>query len=401
MTEAPAATSHAAPEVPVAPDSLAGDVAAEALATEPSEIAAEVANDAASDASVDPLVAVGVEAEGNATAEASSDADASPTTAMSDAAATPKKSAKAIFFADGSSAGSAIELDVPLAPRRRTGAGLSGIQIEDDLDRHEKLKMMRDGELGSIHSWELVTAVDGPGTRLTVFFNGCPLRCLYCHNPDTFEMRDGEPVTAEELLKKIRRYVPVFKATKGGITLSGGEVLMQPAFAAKILRGAKEMGVHTAIDTSGYLGKSLTDDMLKDVDLVLLDVKSGKPEVYKQLAGRELAPTLEFGRRLAQAGLPGGVDTETPPVIWLRFVVVPGYTDAVDNVEPIADYVAELEKIRPGVIERVEILPFHQMGRDKWKEIGIPYALDDVNPPSKELVERVREQFRSKGLTTY
>jgi len=320
---------------------------------------------------------------------------------VANSSAAPQKGAKAIYFGDGTGGGSAMELDVPTAPRRRTGAGLSGVQIEDDLDRHEKLKMMREGELGSIHSWELVTAVDGPGTRLTVFFNGCPLRCLYCHNPDTFEMRDGEPVTATELLKKIRRYVPVFKATKGGITLSGGEVLMQPAFAAKVLAGAKEMGVHTAIDTSGYLGKSLTDEMLKNVDLVLLDVKSGKPETYHQLTGRELEPTLEFGRRIAQAGLPGGVDTDSPPVIWIRFVVVPGYTDAVDNVEPIADYVAELNSIRPGVIERVEILPFHQMGRDKWKEIGLPYALDDVSPPSKELVERVREQFRAKGLTTY
>jgi len=349
--------------------------------TDADVITAEVEADAATDASLDPMVEAGVEAA---------------------RAGAPKANAKAIFFGDGTAAGgSAIELDVPTAPRRRTGAGLSGVQIEDNLERHDKLKMMREGELGSIHSWELVTAVDGPGTRLTVFFNGCPLRCLYCHNPDTFEMRDGEPVTATELLKKIRRYVPVFKATKGGITLSGGEVLMQPAFAAKILHGAKEMGVHTAIDTSGYLGKSLTDDMMKDVDLVLLDVKSGHPETYKQVTGRELEPTLEFGRRLAQAGLTDGVDPETPPVIWLRFVVVPGYTDAEDNVEIIANYAAELQSIRPGVIERVEILPFHQMGRDKWREIGIPYALDDVSPPSKETVERVREQFRSKGLTTY
>jgi pyruvate formate lyase activating enzyme len=312
----------------------------------------------------------------------------------------PDKDTKtALFFGDGY--GTAMELEVPVAPRRRTGAGLSGVDIEANLDRHDKLAMMRSGELGSIHSWELVTAVDGPGTRLTVFFNGCPLRCLYCHNPDTFEMRDGEPVTATEVLKKIRRYVPVFKATKGGITLSGGEVLMQPAFAAKILRGAKEMGVHTALDTSGYLGRSLTDDMMNDVDLVLLDVKSGHPETYKKLTGRELEPTLEFGRRLARAGLPGGIDPEDPVEIWLRFVVVPGYTDAEDNVEIIAEYAKELNDIRPGTISRVEILPFHQMGEDKWKELGLPYALEGVKPPSSDLVERVRNQFRAKGLTTF
>ena len=363
---------------------------AEAMATMPAFIEAEAATDAATDASQDPLVEAGLSEAATEVADATASLVPSVEEPSSDGVSKPKASAKAIFFGDGST-GTAIELDVPTAPRRRTGAGLSGVQIEDNLERHDKLKMMREGELGSIHSWELVTAVDGPGTRLTVFFNGCPLRCLYCHNPDTFEMRDGEPVTATELLKKIRRYVPVFKATKGGITLSGGEVLMQPAFAAKVLHGAKEMGVHTAIDTSGYLGKSLTDDMMKDVDLVLLDVKSGQPETYKEVTGRELEPTLEFGRRLAQGS----------PTIWLRFVVVPGYTDAEDNVEIIANYAAELQSIRPGVIERVEILPFHQMGRDKWKEIGIPYALDGVSPPSKETVERVREQFRAKGLTVY
>jgi pyruvate formate lyase activating enzyme len=304
------------------------------------------------------------------------------------------------FFIDGH-AGPALEMQVPTAPRRRTGAGLSGVEVEDHLERKDKLTMMREGELGSVHSWELVTAVDGPGTRLTIFLNGCPLRCLYCHNPDTFEMRDGEPVTAEELLKKIKRYVPVFKATKGGITLSGVEVLMQPAFAAKILAGAKEMGVHTTIDTSGYLGKSLTDEMLRNVDLVLLDVKSGFPETYEKVTGRELQPTLDFGRRLAQSGLPGGVAADNPPTIWLRFVVVPGLTDDVENVEIIAKYAAELQSIRPDAIERVEILPFHQMGRDKWKEVGLDYQLNDVDPPSRELVERVREQFRSKGLTTF
>ena len=119
------------------------------------------------------------------------------------------------------------------------------------------------------------------------------------------------------------------------------------------------------------------------------------------MTGRELQPTLDFGRRLARAGLPGGVDPEDPPVIWLRFLVVPGYTDAEENVQKIADYAAELNEIRAGTVERVEILPFHQMGRDKWKEIGLPYQLDGVQPPSKELVERIREQFRAKGLTTY
>jgi len=297
-----------------------------------------------------------------------------------------------------------LGLEIPMAPRRRTGAGLAGLTISDDLDRHDKLAMMRSGELGSIHSWELVTAVDGPGSRLTIFLQGCKLRCLYCHNPDTLIMRDGEPVTATELLARIKRYLPVFKATNGGITLSGGEALMQMAFAGRIFRGAKEMGIHTCLDTAGLLGAGVSDEMLRDIDLVLLDVKSGFPETYRKVTGQELAPTLAFGRRLAASGLPGGATdgSEGGPIkIWLRFVLVPDLTDDFDNVEIVADYAAELEAIRPGTIDRVEVLPFHQMGRDKWAKMGKKYELAETQPPSLELTERVRDQFRSRGLTTY
>ncbi|AXA97447.1 pyruvate formate-lyase-activating protein [Microbacterium sp. PM5] len=288
----------------------------------------------------------------------------------------------------------AVRLEVPLqAPaHRRTGAGLDGLAVSD-VDRHERLTAMREGRLGSVHSWELVTAVDGPGTRLTTFLSGCPLQCLYCHNPDTLAMKDGQPVTSDELLSRIERYTAVFRATGGGITLSGGEVLMQPAFAARILRGAKELGIHTAIDTSGYLGAAASDAMLDDVDLVLLDVKSGDPETYREVTGRELEPTLTFGRRLATR--PDG------PEVWIRFVLVPGLTDDVDNVEAVAAYAASLNEIRSGTVTRVEVLPFHQMGRDKWDALGRDYRLAETEPPSVELVDRVRDQFRAHGLLTY
>ena len=271
-------------------------------------------------------------------------------------------------------------------------APLGGLEVAD-VSRHERLTAMREGRLGSVHSWELVTAVDGPGTRLTTFLSGCPLQCLYCHNPDTLQMKDGKPVTSDELLTRIARYQGVFRATGGGITLSGGEVLMQPAFAARILRGAKELGIHTAIDTSGFLGASATDAMLEDVDLVLLDVKSGDPDTYRRVTGRELEPTLEFGRRLAE--LPHG------PEVWVRFVLVSGLTDDEANVEAVAAYAASLNDIMPGTVTRVEVLPFHQMGRDKWDALGRDYQLGDTEPPSPELTERVREQFRAQGLTTY
>ena len=245
---------------------------------------------------------------------------------------------------------------------------------------------MRDGELGSIHSWELVTAVDGPGTRMTVFLNGCPLRCLYCHNPDTFLMKDGEPVETSELLRRMRRYRSVFRASKGGITLSGGEVLMQPAFAGKLLAGAKKMGIHTCIDTSGFLGANASDEMLDDIDLVLLDIKSGDEETYKKVTGRSLAPTITFGDRLAAKGIE----------IWARFVLVPNLTDDPENVHHVARIIE-----RWGSVSRVEVLPFHQMGTDKWDALGLTYQLRDTRPPEPELVESTRAIFRSYGFEVH
>ncbi|MBE9404411.1 pyruvate formate-lyase-activating protein [Brachybacterium sp. p3-SID1565] len=278
-----------------------------------------------------------------------------------------------------------LRLGTPIE-NRRTGAGIEGM-AEAELERSQRLAAIREGRLASIHSWELVTAVDGPGTRLTVFFSGCPLRCVYCHNPDTMEMRRGQDVQLEELVRRIKRYRRVFSSSGGGITLSGGEVLMQPAFARNVLQAAKEMGVHTAIDTSGYLGAVADDAFLDNVDLVLLDVKSGTEESYKALTGRPLQPTLDFGNRLAARGT----------TVWIRFVVVPGWTDSEENVEAIAENIAPWKQ----VVERVEVLPFHNMGQDKWDALGMEYKLRDAQPPSKETVERVREQFRARGFMTY
>ncbi|ORC15539.1 pyruvate formate-lyase 1-activating enzyme [Rothia nasimurium] len=270
---------------------------------------------------------------------------------------------------------------------RHSGAGTWGLGELTELERSAQLKLMREGQLGSVHSWELVTAVDGPGTRMTIFMNGCPLRCLYCHNPDTFNMKDGKPVMAADLIKKIKRMRKVFKATGGGITISGGEVLMQRPFAENILMSAKSLGIHTCIDTSGFLGAQASDEFLDNVDLVLLDVKSGSEEVYRQLTGRALQPTIDFGDRLSALG----------KKIWIRFVLVPGYTDAPENIEKVADIVCRWRK----VIERVEVLPFHQMGTDKWESLGYDYKLKGVHPPSKEATEAARDIFRARGLTVF
>lgn len=258
--------------------------------------------------------------------------------------------------------------------------------------RHALLQAEHVGSVGSVHSWELVTAVDGPGTRLTIFLSGCGLRCQYCQNPDTWQLRDGRPTTIQEIRERIAHYAPVLGAAHGGVTLSGGEPLMQANFAARIFRYCKKIGIHTALDTSGFLGKRATDEMLDDTDLVLLDVKSGLPDTYRTVTGRSLAPTLEFGRRLAERG----------NAIWLRYVLVPGLTDAVENIDAVADYVQSLQLLgsRPAV-ERVEILPFHQMGESKWTELGLEYPLEGTEPPTVELISRVRDQFAARGLTVF
>ncbi len=261
-----------------------------------------------------------------------------------------------------------------------------------DPERTARLAAVRTGELGSVHSWELVTAVDGPGTRLTFFLSGCALRCQYCQNPDTWRLPDGTPTTIGEVTARIDRYAQLLRTAHGGITLSGGEPLVQPAFVRQIFRHCHEIGLHTALDTSGFLGARADDGMLDDTDLVLLDVKSGLAETYRFVTGRDLEPTLTFGRRLAERGTK----------IWIRYVLVPGLTDAVDNIDAVADYVASLQKLgRGGAVERVEVLPFHQMGKSKWHALGMAYPLENAKPPSAALTDRVREQFRARGLTTF
>ena len=273
-------------------------------------------------------------------------------------------------------------------PRLRSGGfGVAGIDVTDDLERNDRLEQVRSGELASMHSWELVTGVDGPGTRMTVFLSGCPLRCLYCHNPDTMFAAKGQPVRLDDLVNRLKRYRMIFRTTGGGLTVSGGEPLMQPAFVGRLLHEAQQLGIHTAIDTSGFLGVNASDALLDDLDLVLLDIKSGIPEVYRKATGRELQPTLDFARRLSERG------TEE---VWIRFVLVPGLTDAVENVEAVAGIVEQIS-----VVTRVEVLPFHQMGRDKWVTLDLPYELAETSPPSKELTDRVREQFRTRGINTY
>ncbi|MHB2253240.1 pyruvate formate-lyase-activating protein [Corynebacterium aurimucosum] len=266
----------------------------------------------------------------------------------------------------------------------------AGLGTDNDLDgytRPELMQARRSGDVALVHSWELVTAVDGPGTRMTMFMSGCPLRCQYCHNPDTMEMKVGTLERIEDVVKRIKRYKPIFKASGGGLTISGGEPLFQIAFARRVLKEVHDAGIHTAIDTSGYLGARLRDEDLDNIDLVLLDVKSGDEETYKKVTRRELQPTIDFGDRLNAIGKP----------VWIRFVVVPGLTDGPENVANVAKIVSRWKSN----VERVEVLPFHNMGADKWHELGYPYTLEDTKPPKPEDVERIREVFRKEGFVVY
>lgn len=257
----------------------------------------------------------------------------------------------------------------------------------DDITHPELMEARRTGDIALVHSWELVTAVDGPGTRMTIFMSGCPLRCQYCHNPDTMEMKSGSLERIEDVVKRIKRYAPIFRASGGGLTVSGGEPLFQIAFTRRLLKAVHDEGIHTCIDTSGFLGARLNDDDLDNLDLVLLDVKSGNEDTYRKVTGRQLQPTIDFGDRLHARG----------KRVWIRFVVVPGLTDAPENVAGVVDIVSRWRDN----VERVEVLPFHNMGADKWRELGITYNLEDTKPPTTESITAIREQFRSAGFDTY
>ncbi|MCX5607488.1 pyruvate formate-lyase-activating protein [Streptomyces sp. NBC_00047] len=238
---------------------------------------------------------------------------------------------------------------------------------------------------GSVHSWDLSTGVDGPGTRFVTFLSGCPLTCLYCHNPDTWKMRGGKRTSADAVIAEAAKYRKFIAASGGGATVSGGEPLLQPVFAGELLHRMKhELGLHTALDTSGFLGVRATDALLRDVDLVLLDIKSWDRETYRRVTGRPLRPTLDFAQRLADLG----------KEVHLRFVLVPGLTDARENIEGVAAFAGSL-----GNVSRVDVLPFHKLGEAKWQALGMNFTLRDTPSPDAGQVAEAREIFEARGLT--
>lgn len=270
-----------------------------------------------------------------------------------------------------------LEAKSPFELRVNLGTGVSENAVKRALET---------GDMGFLHSFTTGSTVDGPGVRLVAWTAGCHWRCVYCHNPDTWNMMNGIPVPLDRAIEVLAKYRHGLKVMSGGLTLSGGEALMQDRFAVRLFTAARAMGVHTALDTNGHLGDRLSDDELQQIDLVLLDLKTWDPQRHLKLTGKEVGPTLNFARRLAQHQKP----------IWLRYVLVPGLTDCENDINQIAAFAVGL-----GNVQRVDVLPFHQMGRYKWKRLGLNYTLDDVEPAPPELVERTCKQFRAVGLKAY
>ncbi|MGL5674905.1 MAG: pyruvate formate-lyase-activating protein [Cellulosilyticaceae bacterium] len=239
---------------------------------------------------------------------------------------------------------------------------------------------------GRIHSIETCGTVDGPGIRFILFTQGCPLRCKYCHNPDTWKMQDGKEMDTDSLISEIVRYKPYMQFSGGGVTVSGGEPLLQPDFVRDLLMKCKDNGIHTCIDTSGFIGLDKADPVLDYTDLVLLDIKSYNPDVFKDLTGVPLDPTLAFAHHLKERGIP----------VWIRYVLVPNLTDNEKDIEDLAQFLSTLTNV-----ERLDILPFHKMGEFKWAQLGYEYALLDTEEPSKDEVTKAKNIFLKYDLPVH
>ncbi|MFW5689526.1 MAG: pyruvate formate-lyase-activating protein [Spirochaetota bacterium] len=242
----------------------------------------------------------------------------------------------------------------------------------------------RPGAVGYLHSVETFGTLDGPGIRYVLFFQGCHLRCLFCQNRDTWERAPGRVVTVDELLREVRRYQPYMDSSGGGITASGGDPILQPEFVGSLFAAARSEGIHTALDTSGLTGVTpAVQRLLADTDLVLLDVKHVDPEEHRRLTGRSNERIVGFARHLARIDKP----------VWIRHVVVPGFTDTPESARATAEFLRELPNVK-----RVDLLPYHAYGAHKWEALGERYPLEGVEPPAPELVRELAGYFADAGL---
>ncbi|MBL4938317.1 pyruvate formate lyase-activating protein [Clostridium sp. YIM B02515] len=230
---------------------------------------------------------------------------------------------------------------------------------------------------GRVHSIESMGLVDGPGVRTVVFLQGCKLRCSYCHNPDTWAMDGGTEYTPEELLRKIMRFKPYFERSGGGVTFSGGDPLLQPEFLLEMLKLCKEKGIHVALDTAGY-GFGEYDEILEYTDLVLLDIKHVDDIGYKNLTGKSKHGLDQFLEALERSNTK----------VWIRHVVVPGITDSEEHIEKLKEIIKTIKNV-----EKVELLPYHTLGVQKYEKLGIPYRLENIEPMDKDYTKQLEKQL--------
>ena len=239
--------------------------------------------------------------------------------------------------------------------------------------------------IGHIHSTESFGAADGPGVRFIVFMQGCHMRCRYCHNPDTWKMDGGDEVTADEILKRALRFKPYW-GKDGGITISGGEPLLQIDFVIELFKKAKELGINTCIDNSGkpftkeepFFSKF--EELMKYTDLLLLDLKEINPTRHKDLTGFDNSNIIEMAKYLSEINKP----------VWIRHVLVPEHSDFDEDLDALGDFIDTLSNV-----DRVEILPYHTLGKFKWENLGIPYTLESISPPSAERIENAKQRIHA------
>lgn len=236
--------------------------------------------------------------------------------------------------------------------------------------------------IGRIHSLESFGTVDGPGIRFVVFMQGCVLRCQFCHNPDTWDPTKGMEYTPEQLMNEIRKYKSYMKFSNGGVTFTGGEPLMQAEFILEVVKKCKQEEISVALDTSGFIWNKYVQELLEYTDIVLLDIKSYDPLVYKTVTGVSLAPTLKFLEYLNEKD----IDT------WVRVIIVPNLMDDLESIRELSKYLDDYKNI-----SKIELLGFHKMGEYKWKELGMEYQLYDTPEPTKELMNKAKEILRTNG----
>lgn len=239
---------------------------------------------------------------------------------------------------------------------------------------------------GRVHSIETFGTVDGPGIRYILFMQGCPLRCKYCHNRDTWDAKGGTEYTTDEIIDQALKYSSYMKFSGGGITASGGEATLQPEFLTELFAKAKKNNIHTCLDTSGFVDIETIDPILDNTDLVLLDLKHMVDDKSKDLTGVGIEKTLKLAKHLDDRNIP----------VWIRHVLVPGVTDDTENLEKFGQFVSTLNNV-----ERIEILPYHSMGVHKWESMGLNYELKNIEDATKEDVDKAAKIVEQFGIEVF